>query len=1084
MRGSRALVLAFLLFGVELAAQVDTARITGTVTDQSGARIPGAKITIRNVETNVAVATVANEAGVYRSVPLRVGSYSVSASQDGFKTAVRDGIKLELQQAAIVDLVCPVGAVAEKVVVTADAPQLQAYSAAQGQVIDLKKIADLPLNGRDYLQLALLTSGTNNPPPGSRFGGFTSNGMRAGHNNYLLDGIDNNSNQHAAAGRTAQVVEPSLAAIEEFKVETNAYSAEYGRNVGGVVNVSTRAGGNAIHGQLFEFVRNESFDAKNFFDDPAASNPPYKRNQFGGAVGGPIRKDKTFFFFDSEGTRFHSAGTVLSTVPTELERRGDFSRSILRNAPVVIYDPATFDNSTRRRQLFAGAVIPAARIDSVAGAAVEFYPLPNRAGLINNFLYNPVDRDSTNKWDTRIDHRFNSRDNIFGRFSYLGYVHFGGPNLPPPAYGGGDVSTTARNSGRSFVLNHTHIFSPTLFNTLKLGYNRLLTRRTVPTDENLNKKIGLKGLPFDLPGLAVFGINGYRSLGTQNSTPNITGSQNRQIVDDLAWIRGRHALKFGLNLSFIQQPTYQVYQANGNLTFNGNFTRQGTTGQGTPFADFLLGIPSNAQLSNAANGNQRRRLYHFYVQEDFRATQRLTINAGLRYEFTGPWYEKYNHFANFDMDTDPAHPRLLLAKDGSLEDRATVKPDLLNFAPRLGIAYRVTDKTVVRTGYGIYYGGVDNYGDRYLHAGPPFFFQSAFSTDSITPNIVLRTGYPPNAVKANVTNLQTISQDRANLTAYAQNWNFAIQRQLTPNVSIEAGYYASKGSHLLIRRDANAPEPGAGDINSRRPLKSLVVPGLDYPITPLTDMFRREWRGNSNFHSFQTKLEKRFSAGLSLLASYTWSKAISDGHGGADAGNTSGEPQNPYDLHLERALADENRPQRFVASYNYDLPVGRGKKYFGKMPKAADLLLGGWAMGGITTLSSGRPVTAGVQGDPANTGTTNRPNQVGNPKLPRSQRTLDRWFNTEAFVMNAAYTYGNAARNTLEAPGNVNLDLGVYKQFAIREQVAAQFRVECFNLMNTPHFGAAGATVGGSGYGVISSAGDPRIFQLALRLRF
>lgn len=273
MRGSRAWVLAFLLFGVELAAQVDTARITGTVADQSGARIPGAKIAIRNQETNITVETTADEAGVYRSLPLRVGLYSVTAWHEGFKTAVRDGIHLELQQEAIVDLVCPIGALAERVVVTADAPQLQAYSAAQGQVIDLKKIVDLPLNGRDYLQLALLTSGTNNPPPGSRFGGFTSNGMRAGHNNYLLDGIDNNSNQHAAAGRTAQVVEPSLAAIEEFKVETNAYSAEYGRNVGGVVNVSTRAGGNVIHGQFFEFVRNEAFDAKNFFDNPQASKP-------------------------------------------------------------------------------------------------------------------------------------------------------------------------------------------------------------------------------------------------------------------------------------------------------------------------------------------------------------------------------------------------------------------------------------------------------------------------------------------------------------------------------------------------------------------------------------------------------------------------------------------------------------------------------------------------------------------------------------------------------------------------------------------------------------------------------------------
>ena len=1084
-RTSLSILFLFLAFAVLLHAQVDTARITGTVTDQTGGRIPGAKVTIRNLETNITVETTANEVGVYRSVPLRIGLYSVSASKEGFKTAVRDGIHLELQQEAVVDLVCPVGSVAEQVVVTADAPQLQAHSASQGQVIDLKKIVDLPLNGRDYLQLARLTSGASYAAAGSRFGGFSSSGLRASHNNYLLDGMDNNSNQHAATGRTAQAVEPSLAAVEEFKVETNTYSAEYGRNLGGVVNVSTRSGTNAFHGQLLEFLRNEALDAKNFFDDPQEPNPPYKRNQFGGALGGPMRRDRSFFFFDYEGTRFHSADTVLSTIPTELERRGDFSQSVLRAAPVRIFDPLSYDAATRSRREFPGAVIPPQRIDPVARAAADLYPLPNRAGIVNNFLYNPVDRESTTKWDARLDHRFSANDSLFGRFSYLEFTHYGGPPLPPPAYGGGDASTTWTNGGRSFVLNHTHIFTPALFNTLKLGYNRLISKRTAPTRENLNQRIGLKGLPLDLPGLAIFSITGYRGLGTQNSTPNVTDSQTRQLLDDLNWIRGRHTLKFGLNLSFVQSPHFQVYQANGNFTFNGNFSRQSSNNQfGSPFADFLLGIPFQSQLSNAAYGNQRRRLYHFYLQEDLRATDRLMLNLGLRYEFTGPWFEKYNHYANFDIETDPANPRLLLAKDGSLADRSTLRPDYKNFAPRIGVAYRVGQRTVVRSGYGIYYGGVDNYGDRYLHAGPPFFFQSSFFTDSIQPTILLREGYPPNAVTANVSNLQTISQDRTNTAPYAQNWNFAMQRQLTANWMVEAGYYASKGSHLLIRRDANAPPPGPGNINERRPYKSLQVPGLPYLVQPLTDMFRREWAGNSNFHSLQARLEKRFSGGLGLLASYCWSKAISDGRGGADAGNTSGEPQNPYNLKLERSLADEHRAQRLVVSYNYDLPLGKGRRFLDGTGPALELLLGGWSVGGIATLSSGRLVTAGVQGNPSNTGTTNRPDQVGNPKLPRSQRRLDRWFNTDAFRANAPYTYGNAARNTIEAPGLVNFDLGLYKHFSIGEQVQVQFRAECFNLTNTPHFGAPGATLGTNQFGVISGADDPRIFQLGLRLRF
>ena len=396
----------------------------------------------------------------------------------------------------------------------------------------------------------------------------------------------------------------------------------------------------------------------------------------------------------------------------------------------------------------------------------------------------------------------------------------------------------------------------------------------------------------------------------------------------------------------------------------------------------------------------------------------------MRGSITGPLFEKYNNFANYDIDTDPAHPKIVLAKSGSIQDRSLVQPHYRNFAPRAGIAYRLGNRTVIRSGYGMYYGGVDTYGDRYLHAAAPFFFQSSFFTDSITPTILLRDGYPANAVTANVSNLQTISQDRTNLTPYSQNWNFAIQRQLTTNIAVDIGYYASKASHLLIRRDFNAPQPGPGNINNRRPYKSVEVPGLSYVVKPLTDMFRREWVGNSNYHSLQAKIEKRFSGGLGLLAAYTFSKAISDGRGGADAGNTSGEPQNPYNLTLERALADEHRPHRFVFSYNYDFPCGRGKKYFSSIPNVLDLFLGGWGAGGITTVSSGRTVTAGVQGDPANTGTTNRPSQVAPAALPRSERSIDRWYNTAAFVANAPYTYGNAARNTIQGPGTVNFDLG------------------------------------------------------------
>ncbi|MEK7754649.1 MAG: TonB-dependent receptor, partial [Acidobacteriota bacterium] len=465
---------------------------------------------------------------------------------------------------------------------------------------------------------------------------------------------------------------------------------------------------------------NDKFDAKNFFDKPGARIPPYKQNQFGGTLGGPILRGKTFFFGDYEGRRQRVSGTVLSTVPTGLERKGDFSQSFRGAAPVHVYDPFSYNQAANTRQPFPGDVIPAARLDPVGSAAAALYPLPSQAGIVNNFLFNPVFPRTEDKFDVRVDHNFGPNDTVFVRVSYQWADWKEGQNLPAPAFGGSALD----NSSRSYAFSHTHIFSPTLFNGLRLGYNQLRTNRLSPTDTNLNKQIGLKGLPFDLAGLASFSVSGFRGLGTMSGNPNVTDSQVRQLKDDLSWMRGRHNAKFGLSLTWPQSPQIHHYQANGVFTMNGNFSRQTSNNRdGFSMADLLLGIPYQSQLSGRAQSALRRRLYHGYAQDEFKASDRLTVTLGLRYEFVGPWVDKYNHLANFDIDTDPAKPRLLLAKAGSLEDRSTIKADYLNFAPRLGFAYRVGDRTVLRSGYGIYYGGVEHIGDRYLHAGPPFFFQ-------------------------------------------------------------------------------------------------------------------------------------------------------------------------------------------------------------------------------------------------------------------------------------------------------------------------------------------------------------------------
>ena len=1083
-----ALLVALTLHFPLLLAQVEQGTIVGYVKDNSGAAVPGARVEITSLDTGISSETKTDESGAYRSIPLRVGRYSVAAEFEGFKRAVQTGITLEVNQQALVELVLEIGAVSEEVTVTAEAPLLQTTDASQGQVIDNKKIVDLPLNGRNYLQLALLSSGTNVPAPGARFGGFSSGGLRTSHNNYLLDGMDNNSNQHAGTGRQGQVISPSVDAIEEFKVQTNAYSAEFGRNLGGVVNVVIKSGTNEFHGGLFEFLRNEKLDAKNFFDSPTDPVPPYKRNQFGLFIGGPVIKNKTFFFTDYEGTRIRTSGTTQSTIPTALERQGDFSQSIYAGKPVSIYDPATYDPAKKTRQPFAGNVIPASSLDPVALNLAALYPLPNKAGVTNNFLFNPLSKDSEDKWDAKIDHTFGPNDTIYGRVSTQDYTHLGDGPLPAPAYGGGDGMTTFTNDNRSFVVSWTHIFSPYLFNNVKIGWNQFNTKRVAPIEESITEQVGIKGTA-NLPGLTPVNITGFRTLGTQGSTPTFTDSQTRQFVDDLSWIKGRHTIKTGVNLNWIQAPHTQVFQSAGVLTFNGNFTRQTSpVGGGNPLADLLVGIPFSAQLSNIPYGAQRRRMYHAYVHDPIRVTSKFTLNIGIRYEYLGPWFEKYNKYSNFDLDTDPGNPYILLATDGGIKERSTLMPDYNNFAPRAGIAYRLTDTTVIRSGYGIYYGGVDHFGDRYLHCSPPFFFQSTFSTDSIKPTIILQDGFPEGATSSKVTNLQTISQDRRNLTPYSQQWNFTIERQLMSDLTFTIGYYGTKGNRLLRRFDTNAPDPGPGNINARRPTNQLAVPGLDYIVKPLADTFRREFSANSNHHALNLKLEKRFSSGLSFLSTYIWSKTISDAAGGADAGSTSPTGvQDRKNLQAEKSLADEHRPHRFVTSLNYDLPFGRGRPLWANAHPVADAVFGGWAIGGIVTLSSGRLVTARPTGDPANTGAAapTRPDATGiSPNLSRDERSLDRWFNTDAFAIQPQYNYGNASRNNITAPGTVNFDLAAYKQFKITERYRLQFRTEFFNAMNTPPFGAPAATVGANNYGVISGAGRGRLILFGMKFLF
>ena len=1067
-------------------AQIETALIQGTVSDSSGAVIPGATVRFVQVATNQTRETQTDARGFFRSVPLRIGEYRVEVESEGFKTAVRSGIILELEQTAVLDIALEVGSITEVIDVTADAPLLETTQATQGQVIDNQKIVDMPLNGRDYIQLALLSAGAVRPI-GGRFGGFSAGGQRTTQNNYTLDGIDNNNLQIAAQGRRAEVVKPSVDAVQEFKISTNSYSAESGRALGGTVNVSIKSGSNDLHGTVFEFLRNEKLDAKNFFDPPDQPRAPFKRNQFGFSVGGPIVKNKTFFFGDYEGTRIRESATFVDTIPTQAQLAGDFS-----GVPQTIYDPDTFDAASGARDAFANNIIPSSRLDPVSVNASAFYPAPNAPGLTQNWRANAPDQEDQDKWDVRVDHVFSSSDNVFYRYSQQD-SDVPTPLRFPSGQDGNGTGFTHR--GQNMGATWSHIFTPSLITNVKVGWNRIYTDRQAVADRNLNGELGLTGVNQSLRGSALFSIAGMRNIGTSNFTPNLIDSQNRQMNIDTSWTKGNHTVKFGYSLQFLQSYLTNPQQELGQFVFNGNFTRQSAPGGdrgGRPAADFLLGIPFRTDISNSVYMNLRSTWQHLYVQDEWRATSKLTLNLGLRYEFSPPWLERDDGIANFDIDTDPANPRFLVA-GGSFDDgrfsRALIRTDTNNFGPRIGFAYRALENTVVRGGYGYFYANLEGTGGgQFLETNPPFHIKSQISTDSITPAVLLRSGVPAGVVTPeNAVSLRFSSFEVEPTWPNSQQWNLNVQHSLAQDLVWEFGYYGAKSNHLVNRIDGNWALPGPGNINARRRYTEAIFPGTDTVVGPLAAMNRHEFNGNSLFHSFQTRLERRFRNGFTLLGSYIFSRTIGDVPGFSGSGNAPNSAiQNPLDRKAERGLDGQHRKHSFVTSYVYELPFGRGRRYGSNANAVADAVLGGWSVAGIHSIASGRPFGLSVRGNPANTGNLNRPNVVPgvDPQLPSDQRDPERWFNTDAFVPNDEFTFGNAGRNVVLGPGLFNWDFAVYKRFRVTESKYFQFRFEAFNFTNTPNFGFPNSEVGNNNFGRITGAGRPRNLQFGLKFIF
>jgi hypothetical protein len=1093
--------------GINLPAQSTTGSILGTVTDASGAVVPGATIAVTNMDTNISTSLQTNGAGSYVATLLPIGRYSVTVEAKGFKKDVSSDIQVNVQDRVRLDFTLQVGSIIDTVEVQSAAPLLQTDSSNLGQVVESKRIDDLPLNGRFFSRLAVLTAGTVPTPTGARdeaTGGFSANGVRPYQNTYILDGMDNNSLSEDLVSQASYVVGPPPDAIAEFRVQTNSMSAEFGRSGGAVLNVNIKAGTNDFHGTVYEFLRNSAMDAKNYYDSPDSPIPPFKQNQFGFSVGGPVIKNKTFFFADYQGTRIRTSQTSLASVPAVGWRSGDFS------GYQTIFDPATTainQDGSATRQPFANNQIPSSRFDPAAAQLINLFPEPNVAGSVassgvsNNYLSNPGSPDNTDQYDIRIDHRVSDKDSIFGRFSFSDQTLTPQGPIPPPLDGASFSSGDFLNNARSLALAETHIFTPTVVNELRLGYNRNRSQRLqFDSSEDLSAKYGIPGIPFSTNngGLPQFDIEDLTAFGSSEYQPTVEIQNVYQIIDSLSWVKGRHTIKFGTELkpkvdfSILQPPVPR-----GAFNFNGNATRDpnnlSNTGLGT--ADFLLGaISDSAQISSFINDQFEQPGYFFYVQDDFRVSKKLTINMGLRYEFVTHVTERYNALANFNIATGmldivkgrndalpPSfYPEIPVNRNAP---RQLVPNQKDEFAPRFGFAYSLLPKTVVRGGYGIFYSSyeagplsIPNPGNN-----PPFFEQSNYNSSSITARnpIVnqLSQGFPADALTdPSAPGLFSLDPNFRN--PYVQQWNFSVQQDLGWNSVLDVSYAGSKGTRLYEFRNINEPTPSTdpnSDVNARRP----------YPFIQ-TDLSLWCSCSSSTYHSLQAKVEKRFSTGLSFLAAYTFSKAIDEQSNASLGFNNGGGFRDTRYPSEEKGLADFDVRDRFVLSATYELPVGKGKRFGSAMNAAGNTILGGWELQTVTAVQTGTPRTVIANIGVSNSDGENRPDVVpGVSWIPQNQGP-NNWINPNAFQTAVSGTFGDTGRNTIETAGLTNVDLSLFKDFLIREKLKLQFRSEFFNLANHPNFRGTSlnTTWGQASFGQYSAAQPSRQIQLALKVIF
>jgi hypothetical protein len=1160
----KSLALAFcLLTGTmtALVAQTFYGSILGSVTDPSSSVLPQTAVTLINSATGERRTMQTDDSGAYQFLNLPPGQYRLEVEKTGFRRFVRDPITVEVQSAVRIDVGMQVGDVTQTVEVTGLTPLIQTESSTLGQVVEARKVLEMPLNGRNVFGLVALVPGV---VPGGQSGTTPTGTNIFAWGNYQIGGGQSNQSATYVDGAPVNAVYSNLTslvptqdAIQEFRVQTNNLGAEFGHLAGGAINLYTKSGSNNFHGSAYEFLRNRSLNANNFFNNRAGvQRPAFTQNQYGANLGGPIVKDKTFFFFGWEGFRLRQGQSFVYSVPTDAMRNGDFSD--LRNASgavIPVYDPLSTcgrfgnpacakdanGNDIITRQQFPNNIIPQNRIDPAARVLTNLWGRANGPGTqftrVNNYTANASVGGDNDQYNGRVDHTFSEKNRMFGRYTYWTNL-----NLPIDPYGTQTCvdRCTETFSTNQAVIADTWTINPTLIADFRVSYTRFSYDRSALTagydltqlgwPASMNEQVVFRVVP--LPN--VTGYNGVFSTSGTGSTI-IARNDTYSLAPTLTKIAGKHTLKFGAELRRSTHNYYQQNNPSGQFTFNNQMTANNPlspAGTGDGFASFLLGYANGGGVNqNALVAGQI--LYRgYYVNDQWQVTPRLTVNYGLRFERMGPWSERYDRLSVLQPDVVNEIPgpggvpligRIALVNTAANPSRNVQQLGNL-FSPRFGIAFRLNDKTVIRTGYGIFWLPNDVRWSMAPNNDAVNSFNNPFNgtTDgSITPLDTLRNPFPNGLQQTPGRSAdyqqRFLGQSIAGALyddpySYAQQWNFDIQRELPGGMALSIAYAGSKGNHLPgpdQQLDQLPPEffaLGAGRLQQQvaNPffgsvqLGTLSLPQVAYGhlLTPYPHYtgfsMKNPTNRNSIYHSAQVNLEKRFRRGGSIVGAYTWSKLISDTDtitGWLEPGGGAGGAQDNYNLRAERSLALYDTPHRAVVSYIVDLPFGKGQPFGSNVTGLADKLISGWGVNGIATFQSGNPLPISVAVNTNGFGAGQRPNRTDQSigRDGSAQERIGQWFNTAAFSLPGSFSFGNSSRTMpdMRSQGIANYDFTIFKNTSITESVRLQFRTEIFNLFNRVRFAYPGTALGNPQFGVISGQyNDPRLIQFALRLLF